>query len=58
MNSNSVLPKCSFKKFAQVTIGVAKELDGKEAAHIVRKSWQEVGVLEDGEETDESCVIL
>lgn len=65
MNSGKIPPKCDFKKFAQATIEVAKELDDgkgadgkKTAAQIVRKAWQDVGVLGDVEETDESCVIL
>lgn len=57
MTSDSIPPKCNFKKFAQVTIEVARELEGKEAARIVRKAWREVGVLGGVEDSDDGCVV-
>ncbi|KAJ6437828.1 mitochondrial carrier protein [Purpureocillium lavendulum] len=44
MNSGRVASRCTFEQFADVTIDVAKEEFGEEAAKTVRKAWDEVGV--------------
>lgn len=45
MNSGKIPPKCSFKQFADVTIDVAEEEFGKDAAQKVRKAWEGVGIV-------------
>lgn len=45
MNSGRVPPKCNFTQFADVTVDVAEEKYGAQAAKIVRKAWDDVGVI-------------
>ncbi|KAK4224026.1 hypothetical protein QBC38DRAFT_486395 [Podospora fimiseda] len=45
MNSGRVPPRCTFVQFADVTTEVAEEEFGEEAAKIVRKAWNDVGVV-------------
>jgi Zn-dependent metalloprotease len=44
MRSGKIAPKCQFKHFADITVEIAEELFGEEAAKIVRKAWTDVGV--------------
>lgn len=44
MNSGRIPPKCTFIQFADVTVDIAEELLGHDAAKIVRTAWNEVGV--------------
>ncbi|KAG6154459.1 hypothetical protein E4U26_001536 [Claviceps purpurea] len=44
MTSGNIPPRCSFKQFADVTVDVAEEEFGEEAAKIVRQAWTDVGV--------------
>jgi Zn-dependent metalloprotease len=45
MNSGQIPPRCTFIQFADVTVEVAEQLYGDDAAKIVRDSWNEVGVI-------------
>jgi Zn-dependent metalloprotease len=47
MRSGTLGPNCTFTQFANATVETAKELYGVDAAKIVRKSWEEVGVVRD-----------
>ncbi len=42
MNNGRVPPRCNFLQFADVTVDVAEELYGDDAAKIVRSAWNEV----------------
>ncbi|KAL7621844.1 hypothetical protein AAE478_007344 [Parahypoxylon ruwenzoriense] len=44
MQSGQVPPRCTFVQFADVTVDKASELFGDDAAAIVRKAWDDVGV--------------
>jgi len=44
MRSGEIPAKCKFIQFADVTVDKAEELFGDEAAAIVRKAWNDVGV--------------
>ncbi|KAI0382285.1 Metalloprotease [Hypomontagnella monticulosa] len=45
MHSGQVPPRCTFIQFADVTVEKAEELFGDDAAAIVRKAWNDVGVV-------------
>ncbi|KAI0451311.1 metalloprotease [Xylaria acuta] len=45
MSSGQIPPKCTFIQFADATVDKAEELFGDDAAAIVRKAWNEVGVV-------------
>ncbi|KAI1178332.1 metalloprotease [Nemania sp. FL0916] len=45
MRSGQIPPKCKFVQFADATVDKAEELFGDDAAAIVRKAWNEVGVV-------------
>jgi Zn-dependent metalloprotease len=45
MLSGQIPAKCKFIQFADVTVDKAEELFGDEAAAIVRKAWNDVGVV-------------
>ncbi|KAI0444211.1 metalloprotease [Xylaria telfairii] len=45
MRSGQIAPRCTFIQFADATVDKAEELFGDEAAAIVRKAWNEVGVV-------------
>ncbi|KAL8338977.1 hypothetical protein RB598_007343 [Gaeumannomyces tritici] len=45
MNSGRIPPRCNFVQFADVTVEVADEKYGEEAAKIVREAWNTVGVV-------------
>ncbi|KAI2618545.1 Metalloprotease [Hypomontagnella submonticulosa] len=45
MRSGQVPPRCTFIQFADVTVEKAEELFGDDAAAIVRKAWNDVGVV-------------
>ncbi|KAI0864402.1 metalloprotease [Xylaria cubensis] len=45
MRSGQIPPKCTFIQFADATVDKAEELFGDDAAAIVRKAWNEVGVV-------------
>jgi Zn-dependent metalloprotease len=45
MKSGQIPPKCKFIQFADATVDKAEELFGDDAAAIVRKAWNEVGVV-------------
>ncbi|KAI0390224.1 metalloprotease [Xylariaceae sp. FL0594] len=45
MRSGQVPSKCTFVQFADVTVDKAEELFGHDAAVIVRKAWNDVGVV-------------
>lgn len=47
MNSGKVPAKCSFIQFADATVDCAKQEFDAEAAKIVRKAWNDVGVSRD-----------
>ncbi|KAI1141228.1 Metalloprotease [Hypoxylon sp. FL0543] len=44
MRSGQVPARCTFIQFADVTVDKAEELFGEDAAAIVRKAWNDVGV--------------
>lgn len=44
MNSGRIPPKCTFLQYADVTVDIAQETFGDDAAKIVRNAWNEVGV--------------
>jgi Zn-dependent metalloprotease len=44
MRSGKVPPRCTFLQFADVTVDVAEEEFGEDAAKTVRKAWDDVGV--------------
>jgi len=44
VTSGRVPPLCTFIQFADVTVDLALDLFGEEAAKTVRKAWNEVGV--------------
>ncbi|KAI1799032.1 Metalloprotease [Daldinia bambusicola] len=44
MNSGQIPSRCTFIQFADVTVDKAEELFGADAAAIVRKAWNDVGV--------------
>lgn len=44
MNSGKIPSRCTFIQFADVTVEEAEEEFGAEAAKIVRKAWEDVGV--------------
>ncbi|KAF6824555.1 hypothetical protein CMUS01_10187 [Colletotrichum musicola] len=48
MGSGQIPPRCTFIQFADVTVEVAEQLFGQEAANIVRTAWDEVGVTRTG----------
>ena len=48
MQSGRIPPKCTFVQFADVTVEVAQELYGPEAAKAVRSAWTQVGVVRAG----------
>jgi Zn-dependent metalloprotease len=48
MNSGRVPAKCTFLQFADVTVDVAQELFGNDAAKVVRDAWNQVGVSRSG----------
>ncbi|KAI1410676.1 Metalloprotease [Hypoxylon sp. FL1857] len=45
MSSGQVPARCTFIQFADVTVDKAEELFGQDAAAIVRKAWDDVGVV-------------
>ncbi|KAI0400002.1 metalloprotease [Xylaria palmicola] len=45
MRSGQIPPRCTFIQFADATVDKAEELFGDDAAAIVRKAWNEVGVV-------------
>lgn len=45
MGSGQIPPRCTFIQFADVTVEVAGQLFGNDAAKIVRDAWDEVGVM-------------
>ncbi|KAI1812421.1 metalloprotease [Poronia punctata] len=45
MQSGQIPAKCTFAQFADVTVDQAEDLFGDDAAAIVRKAWNEVGVI-------------
>ncbi|KAI2636656.1 metalloprotease [Xylaria nigripes] len=45
MTSGQIAPRCTFIQFADVTVDKAEELFGADAAVIVRKAWNQVGVV-------------
>ncbi|KAI1118184.1 metalloprotease [Nemania sp. NC0429] len=45
MRSGQVPPRCTFVQFADVTVDKAEELFGDDAAAVVRKAWDQVGVV-------------
>ncbi|KAI0542015.1 metalloprotease [Xylaria digitata] len=45
MQSGQIPPRCTFIQFADATVDKAEELFGDDAAAIVRKAWNEVGVV-------------
>ncbi|KAI0112600.1 metalloprotease [Nemania sp. FL0031] len=45
MKSGQIPAKCKFIQFADATVDKAEELFGDDAAAIVRKAWNEVGVV-------------
>ncbi|KAI8635518.1 metalloprotease [Xylariaceae sp. FL1651] len=45
MQSGQIPAKCTFIQFADVTVDKAEELFGSDAAAIVRKAWNDVGVV-------------
>lgn len=44
IHSGEVHSQCTFKQFADVTVSVAEEEFGKDAAHKVRTAWAMVGI--------------
>ncbi|KAI0433771.1 metalloprotease [Xylaria sp. FL1042] len=45
LQSGQIPPRCTFIQFADATVDKAEELFGDDAAAIVRKAWNEVGVV-------------
>ncbi|RWA10255.1 hypothetical protein EKO27_g4851 [Xylaria grammica] len=45
LQSGQIPPRCTFIQFADATVDKAEELFGDDAAAIVRKAWNEVGVI-------------
>ncbi|KAI0120825.1 Metalloprotease [Hypoxylon sp. NC0597] len=45
MQSGQIPARCTFIQFADVTVDKAEELFGEDAAAIVRKAWNDVGVV-------------
>ncbi|KAI1362289.1 metalloprotease [Xylaria arbuscula] len=45
LQSGQIPPKCTFIQFADATVEKAEELYGEDGASIVRKAWNEVGVV-------------
>jgi len=45
VTTHRIPPTCKFIQFADVTVDVAEELFGDDAAKIVRAAWNEVGVV-------------
>jgi Zn-dependent metalloprotease len=48
MNSGRIPPRCTFIQFADVTVDIAEEKFGDDAAKIIRKAWNDVGVVRKG----------
>lgn len=57
MLSGRIKEQSTFIQFADLTVEIAKEEFDEEAANIVRKAWDEVGVTEksgeDGDDKDD-----
>ncbi|KAK5626073.1 hypothetical protein RRF57_001788 [Xylaria bambusicola] len=45
LQSGQIPPRCTFIQFADATVDKAEELFGDDGAAIVRKAWNEVGVI-------------
>ncbi|KAI0518036.1 metalloprotease [Xylaria bambusicola] len=45
LQSGQIPPRCTFMQFADATVDKAEELFGDEGAAVVRKAWNEVGVI-------------
>lgn len=48
MNCGRIPTKCTFLQFADVTVDVAEEMYGDDAAKKVRDAWNQVGVARKG----------
>jgi Zn-dependent metalloprotease len=44
MNSGQIPPRCTFQQFADITVEAALESFDEDAAKVVRKAWEDVGV--------------
>ncbi|KAF4447551.1 hypothetical protein F53441_8935 [Fusarium austroafricanum] len=60
LRSGKIPPRSTFEQFAHVTIDCAQELYGAAAAKKIKKSWQDVGVVEASTSSDSGpwCSIL
>jgi Zn-dependent metalloprotease len=45
VKSDRVAPTCTFVQFADATVGMAEEMFGVDDSKIVRRCWDEVGVV-------------